>query len=145
QWFCAKGIQFVAKKSNNPPPKFPTKPNPYINVSIVADNNACNTNKYGAINKNVNSSGSVITTTVAVNVAGISNDAILFLFSFGVVAYIAKAIPTEPKTFPLPCNINPYGNNSFKGVLLLANAFTCSNHSAFKPWFTTTGPTSIGA
>ena len=51
----------------------PTTPNAYIKVSIDAAKTACKTNKYGAMNKNVNSNGSVIPTTTAVNVAGISN------------------------------------------------------------------------
>ena len=54
------------------------------------------------MNKNVNSNGSVIPTTTAVNVAGISNAATFLRFSLGVVAYIAKAIPKHPNTFPFP-------------------------------------------
>ena len=49
------------------------------------------------MNKNVNSNGSVIPTTTAVNVAGISNAATFY--DLGVVAYIAKAIPKHPNTF----------------------------------------------
>ena len=113
------GIQFVAKKSKTPPPMLPTNPNPYIIVSIVAASKACNTNKYGAINKNVNSNGSVIPATTAVSVAGINNAATFYDSLFGVVEYIANAIPKQPNTFPLPCNIKPYGNCSFNGLLLL--------------------------
>lgn len=80
---------------------------------------------FGAINKNVNSSGSVIPATTAVSVAGINNAATFLRFSFGVVAYIANAIPRQPKTFPFPCNINPYGNCSLSGLLLSANWFKC--------------------
>ena len=77
----------------------PTTPNAYIKVSIDAAKTACKTNKYGAMNKNVNSNGSVIPTTTAVNVAGISSAATFYDFLLGVVAYIAKAIPKHPNTF----------------------------------------------
>ena len=76
-------------------------------VSIVAANNAWITNKNGAINKNVNSNGSVIPTTTAVNVAGINNAATFLRFSLGVVEYIAKAIPIAPNTLPLPWSMKP--------------------------------------
>ena len=74
----SKGIQLVAIKSSTPPPILPTTPNPYISVSIVAASSACNTNKNGAINKKVNSSGSVIPATTAVSVAGINNAATFY-------------------------------------------------------------------
>ncbi|SLC21734.1 PTS system, glucose-like IIB component [Mycobacteroides abscessus subsp. massiliense] len=67
----------------------------------------------------------LIPATTAVSVAGINNAATFLRFSFGVVAYIANAIPRQPKTFPFPCNINPYGNCSLSGLLLSANWFKC--------------------
>src|SRR5699024_3280327 len=138
------GIQFVATKSIRPPPKCPTIPTLYIINAIVAVRTACNTNKYGAINRKVNSNGSVIPATTAVNVAGINNAATFFLFSCGVVKYIANAIPIELNIFAFPCNMKPYGNCSFNDFELFANSLTCSNQYAFKPWFITTGPISIG-
>ena len=116
--FLNIGIQFRNIKSKNPPPKFPTTPNIYINVDIVAANTACNPNNTGAINKNVNSSGSVIPETIAVNKTGNNNPATFFFFSCLEFDYIASAIPTEKKIFELPCNANPpCGNISFKGFV----------------------------
>ena len=65
---------------------------------------------------NVNSNGSVIPTSAAVNAAGINNLIQFFFFSGRAVLYIASAIPIHPKILLLPCKANPpCGNNSFNG------------------------------
>src|SRR5699024_12456225 len=98
------GIQFVATKSIRPPPKCPTIPTLYIINAIVAVRTACNTNKYGAINRKVNSNGSVIPASTAVNVAGINNAATFFLFSCGVVKYIANELFIQLIILAFRCN-----------------------------------------
>ena len=64
---------------------------------MVAARNACTANKKGATNKNVNSNGSVMPTSTAVNTAGISRPATLCLFSGAAVIYIAPPMPIQPK------------------------------------------------
>ena len=102
---------------------FPTTPKINIVVAIVAAKNACTANNTGAINKNVNSNGSVIPEIIAVNTTGINNPAVNFFFSGFAVAYIANAIPIAPNIFEFPCNANPpAGNNCFNGCVLAANS-----------------------
>lgn len=64
-----------------PPEKTPITPAKYITVDKHAANIACTTNNGGAINKKVNSIGSVTPHITAVIVTGINNPATFFLFS----------------------------------------------------------------
>src|SRR5699024_12547395 len=95
-------------------------------------------------NRLVNYNSFLIPATSVVNVEWINNAANFFLISCGVVKYIANAISIELNIFAFPCNMKPYGNCSFNDFELFANSLTCSNQYAFKPWFITTGPISIG-
>ncbi|MNP17274.1 hypothetical protein D3C76_1097030 [compost metagenome] len=74
----------------------------------------------------MNSSGSVIPTSIAVRVAGISRPATLTRFSGDAVYHSASAIPTEPNTFELPCRAKPpSGNRVFSGRVLWLNSCKC--------------------
>lgn len=104
-------------------PMFPTTPKVYITVAIVAASTAWMANSNGEINRKVNSSGSVMPTSTAVSVAGISRPATLTRFSGDAVCQIASAIPTEPNTLELPCSENPpSGNSVFSGTVLWLNS-----------------------
>ena len=110
------GIQFIAAISISPDPIFPTTPNAYITAAIVAAKTECIANRKGAINRNVNSNGSVIPTKTAVSAAGIRSPATTFFFSGRAVLYIAKAIPIAPNILLFPCSANPpAGKSSFNG------------------------------
>ena len=81
QWLLIKGIQFNDAISITPPACIPTIPAIYIVVESVAASKACTINSHGAINKNVNSIGSVTPQNIAVKVIGINNPRVFFLFS----------------------------------------------------------------
>ncbi len=84
---CAdpSGIQFKAALEIIPLPKSPLIPIKYCAVANDAAKTECTANITGAINKNVNSIGSVIPANIAVKVTGIINpNTSFFLFSFAV-------------------------------------------------------------
>ena len=69
-----------------PLPISPTTPNKYKVDAKVAANRECNKNNGGAINKNVNSNGSVIPANIAVIAVGTIKDNVSFFFSGKAVA-----------------------------------------------------------
>ena len=70
-WFFIKGIKVSELISIIPPENIPTTPKAFMIVDIQAASTACTKNNGGAINKNVNSIGSVTPQKMAVRVIGI--------------------------------------------------------------------------
>lgn len=78
-------MKFKELISIRPPENTPTMPNRFMVVDRHAARIQCTTNSAGAMNRNVNSMGSVTPQTIAVSTMGISSAFSCVFFSFFAV------------------------------------------------------------